>query len=166
MSPRPLPPSRPSSYAIPSALGEYDDGHLPPEVRRALHDGRLRREFYVYALRSDRAGGPGNIGSGATRPDLLTISPDADFEILQLASDTRTNLDVMLQIGGGGSNRDVFSDRAAVASVFGTGAQPYWLPTPIFVPRTISITATVTETGSGSRAYNFDFIGARFVPGR
>jgi len=113
------------------------------------------KDFYTYALAFS------SLAAGASATGSFNVQADSDFAVLKqtyfadiaAAAQTRANLVIPLVtviIIDTGSGRQLMDSGVPIPSIFGTGEEPYILPTPkIFSARsTVQVTLTNFDAAS------------------
>lgn len=127
------------------------------------------RDFFVYELDFAAVA-----GANGTAQSSFTVQADANFlwqygcYLADLAGATLTNETrvvplVSCAIVDGGSGRQLSSGNVPIPSIFGTGMQPFQLPTPRFFRAQTQVNVSLLNF-SASNTYNIklQFIGTKF----
>ncbi len=107
------------------------------------------------------------IAVGASQTQTLQIGADSDFEVLQMqyhmtiaqaafVDSTRPIPNLLILLTDTGSGRQLMNNPVPLASIAGTGVQPYFLPVTKVFARSAAIQATLTNFDAAvTTAYNY-----------
>ena len=117
------------------------------------------------------------VNSGQTATGNINIQADSDFQLQKLtyfasiSNATQTDSSrvvplVTLEITDSGSGRNLFEEAVPIPSIFGTGQEPFILPTPKIFPARSTITLNLTNFSAATDYKMFlTFIGYKIFRG-
>lgn len=95
---------------------------------------------------------------------ILQVPGDADFEARYITASIHDTL-ATVQITDGGTRQTFFNRPTMIASISGTGAQPYVLPSPALFVRNSSIQVDIADLHNDDNKVQLSIHGFLIYPG-